>query len=133
MVCLYCGAKTHIINSRAQQRANQVWRRRQCWACQAIFTTEEVAAYTAAWRVRSSTGGLQPFSRDRLFLSLYKSCGHRQNAVQDAGALTDTVINKLGPWVTDGIVDWQTIVQTAQVALSRFDAVASVHYAAFHA
>lgn len=132
MVCIHCGAKTHIINSRAQKRRNQVWRRRQCWACQATFTTEETAVYAAAWAVRSHKGTYTPFSRDKLFLSLYKSCEHRVSALHDAGALTTTVINKLRPSVVEGVLDRQVILQTAQVALSRFDDAAGVHYAAYY-
>jgi transcriptional regulator NrdR family protein len=82
--------------------------------------------------VRSADGSLQPFVRDKLFLSLYKSCEHRPTALADAGALTETVIKKLMDQVADGVINVATIIQTAQVALNRFDKAASVHYAAFH-
>ena len=133
MVCIQCGAKTHIVNSRHQRRSNQVWRRRQCWDCQAVFTTEEVVQYETAWTVLKRTGDLQPFSRDKLFLSLYQACKHRQTALRDAGALTDTVIRKLTAHVTHGAVNSRSIANTAQVALNRFDDAASVSYQAFYA
>lgn len=133
MVCVHCGAKTHIINSRAQHRLNQVWRRRQCFACHAIFTTGEMVTYEATWAVRNAQGTLQPFLRDKLLLSLYKSCEHRPAALKEAGALAETVISKLRPFIYEAAIDSHVIVQTAQVALSRFDHAASVHYAAFHA
>lgn len=133
MVCIHCSAKTHVINSRVQQRRNQVWRRRQCWDCGATFTTEEAAHYKAAWQVLGVDGDLQPFSRDKLFLSLYKSCEHRKTALHDAGGLVETIVAKLGEYVSNGTLDSRHIVQVTQVALSRFDGAASVHYAAFHA
>lgn len=132
MVCIHCGEKTHVVNSRHQKRSNQVWRRRQCWACQAIFTTEETAQYEAAWLVRYDQGALRPFLRDKLFLSLYKSCGHRKTALEDAMGLTDTVIKKLGHEADNGVLRRITIIQTVQVALNRFDKAASTSYAAFH-
>ena len=131
MVCVHCGADTQVINSRHQKRLNQVWRRRKCKQCGAIFSTEESASYDGVWAVKSSSGTLQPFSRDKLLLSLYMSCKHRKNALRDAGALTDTVIKKL-LGSHSGAIDKKLIVSTCQVALNRFDKSASTHYAAFH-
>lgn len=133
MVCIHCGSETQVINSRPQKRSNQVWRRRQCIKCGAVFTTAEVTLYEAAWAVRGKSGKLNPFSRDKLLLSLHKSCSHRKAAVKDAAGLTDTIIRKLsGQHVADGTVNARDITQVAQVTLNRFDKTASVHYAAFH-
>jgi transcriptional regulator NrdR family protein len=132
MVCIHCGADTQVINSRPQKRSNQVWRRRQCTVCQAIFSTREVAQYDAAWLVRSPAGGLVPFSRDKLFLSLYRSCQHRLTALADAAALTETVTVKVLNQIVGGVLDSRTLLQIIQVSLNRFDRAASVHYAAFH-
>lgn len=132
MVCIQCGAETRVINSRHQKRSNQVWRRRQCQQCQAIFSTEEAARYEASWGVLRPSGAVTAFSRDKLFLSLYRSCQHRQTAADDAAALTDTIINKLAQTVTDGSLERATIISVSQVALNRFDKAASTHYAAFH-
>jgi transcriptional repressor NrdR len=132
MVCVHCGQKTQVSNSRLQRRANQVWRRRACLNCGAVFTTLESTDYGAAWLVKGLTGALAPFSRDKLFLSLYASCQHRPTAITDAGALSDTLIAKLLPQVQGGVVTTQAIAAAAQVALSRFDAAAAVHYQAFH-
>jgi transcriptional regulator NrdR family protein len=84
------------------------------------------------WLVQAKSGGLEPFSRDRLFLSLYTSCQHRSSALEDATALTTTVIGKLSLNMVDARISGQSIIQTAQVALNRFDKAASVHYQAFH-
>lgn len=132
MVCIYCGFKTQVTNSRPQKRQNQVWRRRECLQCEAVFTTEEVAQYGSAWQIRDCDGKLEPFSRDRLFISFYKVCGHRTTALGDADGLTDTVIKKLAGQTADGIINRATIVQTAQVALNRFDRLASLQYATSH-
>ncbi len=131
MVCVYCGGSTEVVNSRPQKKNNQVWRRRRCAECGAIFSTQESAQYDLAWQVRSGRH-LQPFSGMKLFMSLYKSCEHRKTALSDAQGLADTVTGKLRPLLADGVVDSRDIVHAAQVALNRFDKAASVHYQAFH-
>ncbi len=132
MVCIHCGSETHVINSRPQKRTNQIWRRRRCNTCQAVFTTEETIQYEAVWAVSGPKSGLEPFNRDKLLLSLYKSCEHRKTALDDAKGLTDTIINKLRASVVDGVLSKRSIAQVSQVALNRFDVAASVHYQAFH-
>jgi transcriptional repressor NrdR len=131
MVCVHCGGKTKVVNSRQQRKSNQVWRRRQCLECGAVFSTREAAQHELAWLVRDGSR-LEPFSRDRLFLSLYKSCEHRKTALSDARGLTDTIIGKLSAHMVDGAVDDRDITRVALVALNRFDKAASTHYQAFH-
>src|SRR5271170_5351433 len=132
MVCVHCGQHTQVSNSRHQKRLNQVWRRRYCSQCGTLFTTQETPDYAAVWAVRGKTDGLRPFSRDKLFLSLYKSCQHRPTALSDAGGLADTIISKLPVHLVDGTVASSDIARVTEVALSRFDMAASVHYQAFH-
>lgn len=132
MVCIQCGGDTHVYNSRHQKRTNSVWRRRRCLNCGASFTSEEIAKYGDSWRVLARNGQLQPFSRDKLFLSLYGSLRHRPAAVAEAGALTDTVIVKLSDKAEGGRIEARFIIQTVSVALNRFDRPASVQYQAFH-
>jgi transcriptional repressor NrdR len=132
MVCVHCGEDTQVTNSRLQKKSNQVWRRRQCRRCGAVFTTEEAVQYDLIWLVEVKSGALKPFNRDKLFLSLYNSCQHRPGALEDATALTATIINKLSPSAVDARINSRTIARTAQVALNRFDKAASVHYQAFH-
>jgi len=132
MVCIQCGQKTGISNSRPQRRSNQVWRRRQCESCGTVFTTLEAVDYSVAWAVRGRNDRLLPFSRDSLFLSLYDACQHRPHALPDAAALTDTIIAKLGSKAQQGVLSGASIKQVALVALNRFDKAASVRYAALH-
>lgn len=131
MVCIYCRADTRVFNSRLQKRLNQIWRRRRCSKGHA-FTTQERADYSSAWRIKTLSGTLTPFSRDKLFLSLLESCKHRPAAVTDAGALADTITSGLTAPDHDGIIPVSELVRRSQVALNRFDKAASVHYQAFH-
>lgn len=132
MVCIHCGSETSVINSRPQKRLNQIWRRRRCNTCKAVFTTQETADYAAAWMVVGRSGSLEAFSRDKLFISINKSLQHRETSLGDAGALTDTSIKKLAAQTQAGTIDATTIIQIVQVALNRFDKAASSHYQVYH-
>jgi transcriptional regulator NrdR family protein len=132
MVCVQCNGDTRVINSRPQKRNNQVWRRRQCVKCDLIFSTEETAQYESIWLVMDSHGTYSPFLPNKLLLSLYQSCQHRQTALSDATALTETIIQKLRPQCIDGVISSKTVAQVSQVALNRFDRPASVYYGAHH-
>ena len=76
---------------------------------------------------------LDPFSRDKLFVSLIRTLEHRKTALDDATALSETIIKKLSAAVSNGTIETKQIVQITQVALNRFDSSASVSYAAYHA
>lgn len=132
MVCLYCGAKTEVVNSRPQKRMNQIWRRRKCSACGAVFTTNERIDYSATIVVKRKPSGLEPFERDTLLVSLATSLGHRPSAIGDAAALTTTVTQALLTTAENGVVEVANITAEAYTVLSRFDALAAAHYMAYH-
>ncbi len=133
MVCYTCGGSTQVINSRPVRRSNQVWRRRVCTLCDTAVTTTETIDYAKSLRVpQSPTKQLMPFERDRLFISVYKSLGHRPTALTDAGGLTTTIIAKLAPRATAGVISREHIIEVTLVALNRFDKLAAQHYQAFH-
>jgi transcriptional repressor NrdR len=133
MVCIYCSSSTSVINSRHQKRSNNVWRRRKCDTCGAIFTSVESADYSVSWRV-SKNGKLSAFTRDKLFLSLLRSCEYRKNPITDAAELTNTVLGLLTSQIKpmDGVIERNDLRRMAQVVLNRFDKAASVHYQSFH-
>lgn len=127
MICVYCGSSLAVTNSRPQHRSNRVWRRRTCVGCQVAYTTEEQLDLGKAVTING-----RPFSRDKLFLSLYGACRHRSTAIKDAGALTDTVTKRLLPAIVGGRLDRGTMVAVATEVLRRFDTAAAVQYRAFH-
>ena len=133
MVCIYCGNKTTVANSRLQKRRNSVWRRRQCSHCGAVFTSIEQTSYDQSFGFKYTTSHIIPFQRDVLFLSLYEACRHRADPVSDAAALTDTVIRKLSPsFVTEGVVERAVLRNIAAETLLNFDVAAATHYQAYH-
>jgi transcriptional regulator NrdR family protein len=108
-----------------------VWRRRKCVACGAIFSTTEGANTSQALSVHKNNG-LEPFSRDTLFISVYDSLRHRKTVLDDATALTSTIISTLTPLAADAVIDRDIIVTITTTVLQRFDKPAATHYQAFH-
>jgi transcriptional regulator NrdR family protein len=134
MVCIYCGGLTTIINSRQQRRLNRKWRRRKCQTCGQIFTTIESIPENNSFMIKRSPDDprLQPFSRDKLFVSIYRSCEYRPTALSDAGSLTDTVISQLQSKVENSCIPLSIIQQQASITLKRFDPVAAMFYKAYY-
>lgn len=132
MVCIYCFGETKVNNSRPQKRGNQVWRRRQCLDCKAIFTSVETADLSSALAVKKQHKHLEPFSRDKLLISLYGSLKHRKSAIKDARGLTDTIISQLLASAQAGSLNSKDIQEVVHRTLKRFDGPAAVHYQAFH-
>lgn len=133
MVCIYCGGKTQVTNSRLQTRDNHIWRRRKCASCAGIFTTQEYAALGTSLVVRATHSlDLQPFSRDKLYISIYEACKHREHAIRDASYLTAVIVAKVLALQVDGAVTRDDIAKTATRALKHFDHTASTVYTAYH-
>ncbi len=135
MNCYYCGLPTDVVNSRPQKRSNQVWRRRYCVRCTVTFTSIETPVFSDVFFVTDENKNpedYEPFSRDKLFLSIYDAVKHRKTAVADAGALTRTVLGKFYPHLDEPMVDTQEITAKTLEVLKRFDKAAATHYRAFH-
>lgn len=131
MVCIYCRSDTRVVNSRHQKRSNGIWRRRQCVSCQTVFTSVEEADLTGSIVVRKDKA-VEPFSRDKLLLSINDSLRHRKTATADSTALTDTIIERVLPQITHATIEVRLIAQISLTVLQRFDPVAATHYQAFH-
>lgn len=132
MVCIYCASPTQVVNSRHQRSNNQIWRRRQCTDCKAVFTTHESVVLDNAILVQYSKKHTKPFSRDKLFMSIYECCKHRPKALEEADGLTKTTLAKLRNFYTEGVVTPDILSTIAHDVLSRFDATAASLYAAYH-
>lgn len=132
MVCIFCRSDTTVENSRPQKRTNSIWRRRQCKNCQAVFSTQENVDFEQSFVYQTASGALEPFQRDKLFLSVYDSLKHRKTATEDARSLISTIMNKLMVKQTQATIERQLVVECVTVVLKRFDKIAYTHYRAFH-
>ena len=132
MVCIYCEAPTRVINSRAQKRLRQTWRRRECQRCHALFTTHEGADYSMALRLEDEGQHLHEFNRDELFVSVHTALSHRIDSVTAANALTATIITKLLKSAQNAKITRSDVITIASETLQAFDYAASVAYSARH-
>lgn len=132
MVCLYCSSPTRVINSRPQKRLLQVWRRRACTKCSAVFTTNESIDLATSLAVRGTGTTIRPFSRDKLLVSILQAVGHRKQPVADAAALTATVTAKLLHGTQTAALSHNDITHATLKTLQHFDTAAAVQYAAYH-
>lgn len=133
MICIYCGHETEVYNSRPKARQPLVWRRRRCLYCVAQFTTHELPEYATALVVERGKV-LVPFERDKLLLSIYRACGHREDSQAAATELTNTVLGqiarkKLAP---HGTLPVQKLAMLIHVTIKRFDPLAANTYKAYH-
>lgn len=131
MVCIYCSSETKVTNSRLKRKTNQVWRRRQCLVCGGTFTTEE-AAVTVNSLLFDKNGRSEPFSREKLLISVYESLKHRKTVISDATALTDTIWSRLHPLIANASLQRDDVAQQTADVLKRFDKAAATAYIAFH-
>lgn len=131
MVCIYCGYKAGVINSRHLKNTNRVWRRRKCLKCKNIFTTREYLD-PLGYLVVLDDQKTEPFCRERLFLSIYNSLRHRDNPLEDSIALADTVWSKLMNKITSGSLPKNELAEITYQTILNFDNAGAVHYLAFH-
>jgi len=131
MVCLYCGGGTKVGNSRLQRRSNQVWRRRICKRCGAVFTTHEAIDLSSTLLVTS--GGVpKPFVTDMLFTELLLAMSHRKNAYLDAREATNTVIKRLLELPGKPLYSPPQISLITSDILKKLDKRAHLRYTAEH-
>ena len=115
-----------------QSRLKQVWRRRVCINCDNIFTTIEKIDLERSMVVKAKDETINPFIREKLLISISKSLGHRVDYVNDAIALTNTIIAKLQTDYKTPLLTRNNIIIVSEKVLKNFDSVATVHYKAYH-
>jgi transcriptional repressor NrdR len=131
MICIYCGCDTRVVNSRLQKRSNQVWRRRSCKRCGAVFTTHEAIDLSSTLLV--VVGGVpKPFVADMLFTELLMAMSHRKNSYLDAREATSTVIKKLLELPGKPLYLPSQISLVASEVLKKLDWRAHLRYTAEH-
>lgn len=132
MVCVYCHEKLGVINSRIQKKQNNVWRRRRCPNCGALFTTSESIDLSKVLMIKRPNSQLEPFSREKLLSSIYESCKHRKTPEKDAESLTATIITKVFATNSDATIEINSIKELVTEVLTNFDKASASHYKAYH-
>lgn len=129
MVCILCDSKTKITNSRNNVQLGQTWRRHTCSRCNTVFTTREAVDMSLSYRVERSDGSLEPFSRDKLLISIYTAVGHHTGDTESVGILTNTIISHLAK-KKRLILPVRTIYEITERTLRRFNRPVALIYSA---
>ncbi len=130
MVCIYCGGKTRVFNSRRQARNNNVWRRRKCLSCSAVFTSVESPELASSLSV-NRLGAYESFLEDKLYSDLLDALQDRKDRYTAAREITNSVIRNL---VRDEGASFTPIqiTEAASKVLKRFNGRAYQRYTAEH-
>lgn len=133
MVCIYCTGETRVSNSRLQKRSNQIWRRRTCNSCSAVFTTTELPQLHTSLLVEKPSGVFEPFIREKLYISLLQALKGRPGAYLQAAELSTTVIaSLLREHPAAASIPRSKIINKASLVLKRFNRQAYMRYIAEH-
>lgn len=131
MVCIYCGGETKVINSRLQRRNNQVWRRRECLECGAVFTTHEVIELESALIV-DNNGQNEPFLADLLLKELMQALQHRKDVYTASREVMGTIVRQLLALPQKPVFKSTDVSAVTASVLRRLDRRAYLRYAAEH-
>lgn len=131
MVCVYCGGETKVTNSRLQKRNNQIWRRRECLACRAVFTTHESVELESTLSVEKN-GHSQPFLPDLLLKELMLALSHRKDVYTASREVLGTIVRKLLTLPQKPLYKPADISKVSSEVLKRFDRPAYLRYLADH-
>jgi transcriptional repressor NrdR len=131
MVCIYCGGKTQVINSRLQKRNNQVWRRRKCLVCGQTFTTHEQIELESTLSVDIGEKTV-PFLPDLLLKELLASLKDRKDVYTASREVMATIVRKLLTLPGSPLFKPAEISRVTADVLKRFDKQAYLRYIAEH-
>jgi transcriptional regulator NrdR family protein len=92
----------------------------------------ESAELSTSLVIKHEDGHIEPFSRDKLFVSIHDAVGHRQSPAEDAGALTATISTHLLKRAESAAIRPADVISVALQVLQRFDNAAAVQYGAYH-
>jgi transcriptional regulator NrdR family protein len=108
-----------------------VWRRRQCKACGAVFTTLE-AIDTPTTLIVDSGGSSEPFLPDKLYSELINALQDRPDSFVAAREITNTVIVELLKLPEKPQFSPKQISAIVAKVLKRLDKRAHLRYVAEH-
>lgn len=131
MKCPFCQSDTSVEISRPSRKIPSVWRRRQCDNCNRVFSTKEKPDLSLSISVKNKAGQEEPFSEDKLLMSVFVCLTHRKDALEASRALSDTITRLLFPLKSNAIESTEIKAAVLKV-LKRFDGAAATYYKAHH-
>lgn len=135
MICIFCGySRTAVTNSRPQDKQLRIWRRRKCLECQNVFTTNETVDDSDIL-VKNKDDQTIAFNAGKLAASIYASFAHDIDQGSSASqwlaaSVKYSLIASFS--IKQKQIKTSDIAEATHKALTRFDNVAAVQYAARH-
>lgn len=78
MLCPFCqSVNVAVIDSRPRDEGTSIWRRRECLKCSKRFSSREKIDFSYLSVVKGD-GKREPFSREKIVMSIFKSIGKRE-------------------------------------------------------
>jgi len=132
MRCPKCGGRDDkVIDSRESREGETIRRRRECLKCGHRYTTYEEIEKAAGLLVLKRDGRHEPFSREKLHMSLTKACQKRPVALESIQELGDAIYNEI-TGTYDREVPYRDIGERVMNGLRTLDKVAYVRYASIY-
>lgn len=140
MICPFCNhKKTSVSNVRPRKQRSEIWRRRTCKRCAAIFTTHETPHLDATARVYKTEAShidSEPFNIGILTVDIASCFQHdTKHGAASAYSLARTVeiqlleaLEKTSPIA----IKKETITHVTLRSLKNYDTSAAMQYAAKH-
>ncbi|MGN6385594.1 MAG: transcriptional regulator NrdR [Verrucomicrobiota bacterium] len=131
MRCSKCGCQEDkVIDSRTSREGQTIRRRRECLSCGHRFTTYEEIENEAITVVKRDDRR-EPFSREKLLLSLRIACRKRPVSPQTIEDIADQITQEIGE-TDDREVPSMAIGERVMEALRGIDQIAYVRYASVY-
>lgn len=78
MLCPFCqSVNVAVVDSRSRDEGTSIWRRRECLKCGKRFSSRERIDFSYLSVVKGN-GEKEPFSREKILMSIFKSIGKRE-------------------------------------------------------
>lgn len=131
MKCPYCGSlKDKVTDSRATEDNTEIRRRRECLDCHRRFTTYERLEEMPLIVIKKD-GSSQTFDRDKLILSIMKSCVKRPISTKTIESIVDRVESEARNAFKREITSRQ-IGESVLAQLRNIDDVAYIRFASVY-
>lgn len=128
MRCPFCQSfNVVVVDSRLRNEGTSIWRRRECLTCGKRFSSREKADYSYLAVIKKD-GRRQPFSREKIFLSMVKSLGKRSIPEQKLEKAVEEIvqeIHKLGQSEIESSLIGNLVLEQ----LFKLDLVAYIRFA----
>lgn len=130
MFCPKCGhPDTRVIDSRSQDAANAIRRRRKCVKCGYRFTTYERCE--DPFEVIKTNGTVQPFDRNKLVVGLTRATIKRDIDIKQINALIDDIESELRMHARTQVTSHE-IGDMVLKRLEKLDRVAYIRFASVY-